>query len=542
MRSVIVTTSCVGYERRACSVPLVIFLLFILQGCREQPSDRSAGGGTPQTDTFSVAFYNVENLFDNEFDGHEYVEYRPNATNWNREMHRRKLENIGSVCAALNADILALCEVEDRDALAQLRQVLDKSGCEYSYHAIIDTPAAASNTHPALLSRYPIKHCRVHRVTLPAAGKTRGIFEADIDASGTALKLFVNHWPSKHHPESYRMAAAARLMDRLRELPVGTDYLIAGDFNSDFDEFATFTTFGHNDTRGRTGINHLLGTVSRLPGGVQRPISEREMLSGGFPSHYDLWCELPSQSRMSYYYHGNLQTPDHIILPPSLYDSSGITYVDNSFRAFTWGGKLLSGGRPIRWKMRYSGGKKYHAGEGYSDHLPVTARFAVTPFAFAETGSSTEVATGADSVAGAGWFEYHGNGWVADDNRVRLKRDTAGPANGRYLLHITATPLRRNRTVARTVVPVEAYGKNRNFVIMYRGTGKVCLRTRSLGSKKWRYHSFLSGRVSGAARYEVVHQDAWRQVAIQHPNSKRLPLEMELRSGKEAALDFCIDR
>jgi endonuclease/exonuclease/phosphatase family metal-dependent hydrolase len=542
MRNVLTVTPEAGSGHLTCSVVLVSILFFVLQGCRDQPSDRRSDDSTPAADTFSVAFYNVENLFDNEFDGHEYVEYRPNATNWNREMHRRKLENIGSVCAAFNADILALCEVEDRDALAQLRQVLDKSGCKYNYHAIIDTPAAASNTHPALLSRYPIKHCRVHRVILPAAGKTRGILEADIDVNGTALKLFVNHWPSKHHPESYRMAAAARLVDRLRELPAGTDYLIVGDFNSDFDEFATFTTFGHNDTRGRTGINHLLGTVRRMPGGAQRSISEREMLSGVYPSHYDLWLELPSQSRMSYFYRGNLQTPDHILLPPSLYDSSGISYIDNSFSAFTRGGKLLAGGKPIRWKLRYSGGKKYHVGEGYSDHLPVVARFSVTPFAFAETDSLTEVEPGKDSAAGAGWFEYHSNGWVADDNRVKIARDTSGPANGRYLLHITAPPLRRNCTVARTVVPVEAYGNNRNFVLMLRGTGKVCLRTRSLGSKKWRYHSLLSGKISGAAKYEAVRLDAWRQVSVPHPESKRLPLEIELRSGKEAALDFSIDR
>ena len=521
---------------------ILLAAVVFFAGCRRQPSEHTTGtaGGTP--DTFTVAFYNVENCFDNEFDGHEYTEYRPNATNWNSEMHRRKLENVGSVCAAINAEVLTLCEVEDRDALAQLREVIGEKGCRYRYHAIIDTPEAASSTSPALLSRYPIRGVHALRVWLPAAVTTRDILEVDVQIGEVPLKLFINHWPSKHHPESFRMAAAKRLADRLAELPAGTDYLVVGDFNCDYDEFSNFTTFGHNDTRGRTGINDLLGTVRKTAGGAVRPATESEVISGGFPSHYDLWLELPLKQRMSYVYRGNLQTPDHIILPPSLYDSSGISYVDNSFRPFNWDGRLLSYGKPFRWKMRYSHGKKYHTGEGYSDHLPVSARFAVSPFGGFVLENPAGIPPHNDTADAQGWFEYHGNGWVANDNRVRVSRDTIAPAAGRYALHVVAPAQKKNLTAARTILPGGVSGKNRSISFSVRGNGAVCFRWRAVGEKKWRYHSPVTGKVSGAARYEPITWRDWHRISLQVSAAGEQPVEVELRSGKEIALDLWIDR
>ncbi|MBN1307274.1 MAG: hypothetical protein JXA18_05120, partial [Chitinispirillaceae bacterium] len=377
-----------GHFLRLASPLLVIFLFFAGCGDRQKAGPLRRAVSAPPPDTFSVAFFNVENLFDNEFDGNEYVEYRPDATNWNRAMHDRKFENISSVIAAMNASVISLCEVEDRDALNQLAEKLDKKGVRYPFRAIIDTPAA-SNTRPAILSRFPVGHSAAHPVAVADGFSTRAVLEARLDVGGRPLTLFVNHWPSKHHPESFRLAAATALIGRVAQLPRGTDYCIVGDFNSDYDEFSTFTTFGLNDTRDTTGINHCLGTVRTAGGTRMRPLTEREMITAPFPSHYDLWLELNEIDRMSYFYRGNRQTPDHILLPPALYDQKGISYLDNSFHAFTWEGRLLSHGRPVRWRIRRRGAKKYHAGEGYSDHLPIVARFTCVPFRF-DTALSAE--------------------------------------------------------------------------------------------------------------------------------------------------------
>ena len=526
---------------RRTLIPAVAAFAALMPLCREQPSDSRRNKAAPAADTFTVAFYNVENLFDNEFDGKEYVEYRPNATNWNRQMHRIKFGNIGSVCAAVSADVLALCEVEDTDALSQLQEVLRNMDVRYPYRAINDLPRTA-NTCTAVLSRFPVKSYRSLSVVLPSEIATRGILEADLDIDGRPLKLFVNHWPSKYHPESYRLAAADRLQGRLGELPKGTDYIVAGDFNSDYDEFATFSTFGLNDTRGVAGLNHRLGTVRILPGGAVRPAGEREAAGGAFPSHYDLWLELPETIRMSYFYKGNRQTPDHILLPPSLYDSSGISYLDNSFASFTWGGRLLSYGKPIRWKMRYSGKRKFHAGEGYSDHLPVYARFITAPFRYERKKGTGQYCPPSDTNTTGAWFELHCDGWVAYENSVRIVRDTVAPVSGRYALHLVAPPEKKNCTVARTVLGPGYRGKNGSIEFSVRGSGKICFRTRGVGEEKWRYFALPGSKASGTAQYNPVFFERWKTVDLKTLVPDTLAIELELRTGKGTPLDVWIDR
>ena len=58
-----------------------------------------------------VATYNVENLFDADYQGSEYEAYIPGKHNWNRRMVEIKLNHIAEVICDLNADILGLQEV-----------------------------------------------------------------------------------------------------------------------------------------------------------------------------------------------------------------------------------------------------------------------------------------------------------------------------------------------------------------------------------------------------------------------------------------------
>ena len=67
---------------------------------------------------FKVASYNVENLFDLKHDGTEYREYIPNTkSNWNKKTYNIKLKNISKVINELDADIIALQEIESKKAL-----------------------------------------------------------------------------------------------------------------------------------------------------------------------------------------------------------------------------------------------------------------------------------------------------------------------------------------------------------------------------------------------------------------------------------------
>jgi len=61
---------------------------------------------------FKVASYNVENFFDLHYDKTEYKEYIPHSKTWNKISYNNKLKNITKVIYDLDADILALQEVE----------------------------------------------------------------------------------------------------------------------------------------------------------------------------------------------------------------------------------------------------------------------------------------------------------------------------------------------------------------------------------------------------------------------------------------------
>ena len=78
---------------------------------------------TLNANTFSIASYNVENLFDLNEGGNEYSEFIPNTkANWNEENFNIKIKNLLKVIKDLDADIIALQEIEIRE----LKQLLLK--------------------------------------------------------------------------------------------------------------------------------------------------------------------------------------------------------------------------------------------------------------------------------------------------------------------------------------------------------------------------------------------------------------------------------
>ena len=61
-----------------------------------------------KADNFTVASYNVENLFDLKNDNNEYSEFVPNTHQWNQRNFNIKLNNLIKVINDIDADIIAL--------------------------------------------------------------------------------------------------------------------------------------------------------------------------------------------------------------------------------------------------------------------------------------------------------------------------------------------------------------------------------------------------------------------------------------------------
>ncbi len=69
-----------------------------------------------------IATYNVENLFDMKRSGWEYKEYIPNTVSeWNQKNFDIKVKHTARTIKDINADIIALQEIESLDALKALR-------------------------------------------------------------------------------------------------------------------------------------------------------------------------------------------------------------------------------------------------------------------------------------------------------------------------------------------------------------------------------------------------------------------------------------
>ncbi|MCF6244793.1 MAG: endonuclease/exonuclease/phosphatase family protein [Sulfurovum sp.] len=312
---------------------------------------------------FKVATYNVENLFDAKFNGSEYEEYIPGKHNWNSRMVEIKLNHTAEVICDIDADILGLQEIENKHIFKQLIVKLKKVGCAYKYSAITNKKGAAIQV--ALLSRFPLHKQKDIQVSY--SPRVRNILEVDIIVEDHPLRFFVNHWKSKAYKgyESKRIKYAKALQSRIARLSPSKEYIVIGDFNSDYNAYLTLDD-KIDDTGGKTGFSDILKTK----------IEEHEILHAKQGWHYTLWKELAVDKRWSYKFYSKKSSLDQIVLPRHMFDTKGIDYVNDSFGVFK--AKYLFTKRGYINNWRYKNGK--HMAKGYSDHLPVYAYFDTKPY------------------------------------------------------------------------------------------------------------------------------------------------------------------
>jgi endonuclease/exonuclease/phosphatase family metal-dependent hydrolase len=274
-----------------------------------------------------------------------------------------KLNNTAEVICDLDAEILGLQEIENSNILRQLVMRLEKVGCPYKYSAISHKKGASIQV--ALLSRFPILSQQDIQVSF--APRVRNILEVEVDVRGYPLSIFVNHWKSKAYGgyESKRIAYAKALQGRIAKMPQSKEYVILGDFNSDYNAYLTLEN-KHNDTKGKTAFNDVLKTKVGA-----YLLEETHMPKAAKGEHFSLWKELPADQRWSYNFFGKKSSIDQIVLPKQMFDGTGVDYVNNSFGVFKAPYLFTKKGYINRWEYK----NKKHTGKGYSDHLPVYAMF-----------------------------------------------------------------------------------------------------------------------------------------------------------------------
>jgi endonuclease/exonuclease/phosphatase family metal-dependent hydrolase len=317
---------------------------------------------------FSIASYNVENLFDAKYQGSEYDDYTPGKHNWNERTAQIKLRNTAEVICDINSDIIGLQEIENRYVFDDLQKLLRVVGCEYKYSAITNKPF--SSIQVALLSRYPIISHR--EIVVSPSPKVRNILEVELDIDSKPFSVFVNHWKSKSSggKESARVRTATVLAKRIMQLNKDSEYVILGDLNSRYDA-PNSLELALDDTNGITAIGDIMHTYKD-----SIPVSKLQIIKLPKGYHYNLWNELQAGKRWSHSFKSQKSAIDHIIAPPGLFNRQGIEYKDNSFNVFAPRYLLGRYGGINRWKIKNGN----HTGSGYSDHLPIVAFFTTKPF------------------------------------------------------------------------------------------------------------------------------------------------------------------
>jgi len=195
----------------------------------------------------------------------------------------------------------------------------------------------------------------------------RNILELKYRIDGEEFYLFVNHWKSKSGPESRRIVSARALKKRLESIGYDKNIVITGDFNSDYEEYEKFKRrYTLNDTHGKTGINHVLQTLTATQKAQYARLSGEEL--------YNLWYDLDEEERWNYIHNKKKETLDSILISKPVLQRGGFDYFYGSFRVLRRP-YLFYKHRINSWYIRYSRKGARHMGKGYSDHLPIMATF-----------------------------------------------------------------------------------------------------------------------------------------------------------------------
>lgn len=312
----------------------------------------------------SIAFYNVENLFDVENNPFTFDDDRTptGKDKWTQEKYEDKLKKLSRVISEIGFEmspgfpaILGVCEIENLAVLEDLvNQPLllpknygiihfdspDRRGIDVGllYQKEIFSP---TNSHSRRLLLYEADNPS-KRVFTRDQLVVSGIFE------GEPMHFIVNHWPSRSGGEarsSYKRESAAylnrKIVDSLFRIDPYSKIFIMGDFNDDPTNKSIKKVLNTNGERGKTGVGELynpmesmlkkgMGTLAYRDGWnlFDQIIISQALISGEYSSYQ--------------FFKAGIFNPDYLLTPSGQFKGY-------PFRSYDYGG--------------YTG--------GYSDHFPV---------------------------------------------------------------------------------------------------------------------------------------------------------------------------
>lgn len=204
--------------------------------------------------TYTIAFYNLENLFDVEYDPNTLDDdFTPDGfKKWSKKRYQKKLYKLAKTISGIGFNetgkapsLIGVAEVENDTVLEDLLLTDGLKKIPYGFvhydspdERGIDTALIYHKEHFEVLQSEPI----VLYVDNPDGERdnTRDILYVHGKLNGEEVHIFVNHWPSRRDGDqetAYKRITAAKtigsFMDRIEEKYTDPNYIVMGDFNDD---------------------------------------------------------------------------------------------------------------------------------------------------------------------------------------------------------------------------------------------------------------------------------------------------------------------
>ncbi len=322
------------------------------------------GQTTQQYKIVTIAFYNVENLFDYEDDPLTFDDDRTpeGKDHWTPEIYQQKIDNIAKVIAEIGVEtsknapiIIGLAEIENQKVLEDL--IANQALASYNYQIVHYDAPDRRGIDVALLFQKKIfipTHTSKHELLIydtDAPDKrvyTRDQLLVSGVLDGDAIHFLVNHWPSRRGGEkrsAYKRMAAAKLNKKIID-SLQTE-----------DPYAKIITMGDlNDDPTSPSLKKILktkGTKKTVPiKGLYNPMESLHHKGYGSLAYGDRWnlfdqiimskAVLNKETNGYHYYKSGIYSPSFLTTPTGRYKGY-------PFRSFANG----------------------HFTGGYSDHFPV---------------------------------------------------------------------------------------------------------------------------------------------------------------------------
>lgn len=248
----------------------------------------------------TIAFYNLENLFDTKDDpAINDEEYTP-ANGWTEEKYKRKLKNLERVISEIGTNeqqsnspvVLGVCEIENRGVLEDLIKQPKLASKDYGI-IHYDSPDGRGIDVGFLYQKNhftPTSSTNIPLIVLNIDGSGKRVYTRDqllvsgyLD--GEEMHFIVNHWPSRSGGEKrsspYREAAGAlnrKIIDSLQKINPDAKVITMGDLN---------------DGPYNKSVKKEIGAVAKKeqlkPGGIFNPMEEMSNKGIGSLAYRDAW-------------------------------------------------------------------------------------------------------------------------------------------------------------------------------------------------------------------------------------------------------------